>query len=80
MPFQLEISLDYGGDVRQFQQLVASLREKYRSKTSFHYEEDLKAGLSELLSVYSRSVFDKTRIKSLNEVALLPPPNAAREF
>lgn len=79
-PFQLDIDLDFGGDITKFQFMVSQLLEKYKKKTSFHYEEDLRGDLNELFQAYSRQVFDKTRIKSLNEVSLLQGADASREF
>ena len=43
----------------------------FKSKTSFHYEEDVKGEIEDLLSKYSKTVFDKTRIKSMSESGLI---------
>jgi hypothetical protein len=79
-PYQLEITLDLGGNIEQLQKAIASLLEKYKSKTTFHYEEDVQGGLHDLLDIYSNAVFDKTRIKSLNETSLLSGIDSQKEF
>jgi len=50
---------------------IFKLYELFRSKNSFHYEQELDKMFFLKADFYSNSVFDKTRIKSLSEKTVL---------
>jgi factor associated with neutral sphingomyelinase activation len=68
--YDLAIAIQYHTTETLYKSIF-KLYELFRSKNSFHYEQDLDRMFFLNQDFYSNTVFDKTRIKSLSEKTVL---------